>query len=83
MGMNQRIEELVVQASEYVNTVYTPPVRSKTPGKMWEDGHVGWHTQFNQKFAELIVRECCDLIDDVYTDQRIDRRIKKHFGVEE
>lgn len=81
--MNQRIEELVVQASEYVNTVYTPPVRSKTPGKMWEDGHVGWHTQFNQKFAELIVRECCDLIDDVYTDQRIDRRIKKHFGVEE
>ncbi len=56
--MNERIKYLAEQASEYVNTVYTPPVRSKTSGKMWEDGHVGWHTQFNQKFAELIVREC-------------------------
>jgi hypothetical protein len=41
-----------------VNETYTGPVRSKTPGKIWEDGHVGWHTQFNQKFAELIVQEC-------------------------
>ena len=56
--MNERIRELAVQASEYVNSVYTPPVRSKTPGKIWEDGHIGWHTQFNEKFAELIVREC-------------------------
>ena len=52
--MNQRIRELAEQAGEYVNEVYTPPVRSKTPGKIWEDGHIEWHTQFNQKFAELI-----------------------------
>ena len=56
--MNQRIQELSKQASDYVNEVYTAPVRSKTPGKIWEDGHISWHTQFNQKFAELIVKEC-------------------------
>ena len=57
-NMNKRIKELAKQAGEYVNEVYTPPVRSKTPGKIWEDGHVDWHTQFNQKFAELIIKEC-------------------------
>ena len=60
--MNERIRELALQAGDYVNSVYTPPVRSKTPGKIWEDGHVNWHVQFNQKFAELIVRECIDMI---------------------
>ena len=59
--MNERIKELALEAGEYVNEVYTPPVRSKTPGKIWEDGHIGWHTQFNQKFAELIVRECISI----------------------
>jgi hypothetical protein len=75
--MNQRIQELAEQAGEYVNEVYTPPVRSKTPGKIWEDGHVDWHIQFNQKFAELIVRECASqcLSDDCM-------RILNHFGVE-
>ena len=56
--MNEQIRQLAEQAGEYVNSVYTPPVRSKEPGKIWEDGHVDWHTQFNQKFAELIVKEC-------------------------
>ena len=56
--MNERIRELAKKAGDYVNEVYTPPVRSKTPGKIWEDGHVGWHEQFHEKFAELIVREC-------------------------
>ena len=52
------MKELAKQAAEYVNEVYTPPVRSKTPGKIWEDGHIGWHEQFHEKFAELIVKEC-------------------------
>ena len=38
-------------------------------------------------FAELIVRECAGIFEGIYTDQqrpeRIDIRIKKHFGVEE
>jgi hypothetical protein len=81
--MNDRIQELAVQAGEYVNSVYTPPIRSKTPGKIWEDGHIGWHTQFNQKFAELIVRECAKRVD--YWESRQGEHTEdllKYFGVE-
>ena len=88
--MNERIKELAKEAGEYVNSVYTPPVRSKTPGKIWEDGHIDWHTQFNRKFAELIVQECIDIISP-YT-VRMSRpgekylhpiqEIRKNFGVE-
>ena len=56
--MNERIQQLAEQAGDYVNEVYTPPVRSKTPGKIWEDGHIGWNEQFQAKFAELIIKEC-------------------------
>ena len=85
--MNERIKELAVQAGEYVNSVYTPPVRSKTPGKIWEDGHIGWHTQFNQKFAELIVQECANELlkwkDEPFPyDPGFGAiLIKSHFGV--
>ena len=83
--MNERIRELAEQAGEYVNEVYTPPVRSKTPGKIWEDGHVDWHEQFNQKFAELIVRECADVGSkfSLAHPEAIRGQIKRHFGVEE
>jgi hypothetical protein len=82
--MNERIRELSKQAGDYVNETYTGPVRSKTPGKIWEDGHIGWHTQFNEKFAELIVRECADLVDRAISDGGVDGRVvKEHFGVEE
>ena len=50
----EQIKKLAMQAGEYTNKVYVPPVRSKTPGKIWEDGHVGWHDIFNEKFAELV-----------------------------
>jgi hypothetical protein len=96
--VNERIKELIKQAGDYVNEVYTPPVRSKTPGKIWEDGHVGWHTQFNEKFAELIVRECAHVavfkddgrnVEGYMEIYRLQGRstaakmIKEHFGVEE
>jgi len=58
----KQIKKLAMQAGEYTNEVYVPPVRSKTPGKIWEDGHVGWHDIFNEKFAELVAaheREAC------------------------
>ena len=89
--MNERIKQLALEAGEYVNKVYTGPVRSKTPGKIWEDGHVDWHTQFNEKFAQLIVRECLTFvepmpgsgdIDDLALEAARDG-IKEHFGVEE
>jgi len=84
--MNERIQELVKQAGDYVNEVYTPPVRSKTPDKIWEDGHIAWTTLFNEKFAELIVRECAVIVADA-VDHREPAstyvgKIKQHFGVE-
>ena len=64
----EQIKKLAMQAGEYTNEVYVPPVRSKTPGKIWEGGHVGWHDIFNEKFAELVAaheREALlDLVDD-------------------
>jgi len=86
--MNERIRELAEQAGEYVNEVYTPPVRSKTPGKIWEDGHIEWHTQFNQKFAQLIVQECAEVVQEGRwmvppSQEQLARSIKQHFGVEE
>lgn len=45
----------------------------------------GMPTKQSLKFAELIVRECASIYEGVYTDQqrpeRIDKRIKQHFGV--
>ena len=88
--MNERIQKLALQAGEYVNSVYTPPVRSKTPGKIWEDGHIDWHPQFNEKFAELIVRECISIAQDRAAFDwappndvnHIIDEIREHFGVE-
>ena len=80
--MNERIEQLALEAGEYVNKVYTGPVRSKTPGKIWEDGHIDWHTQFNQKFAELIVQECSNFLKDTLDDHFAAEQLEEHFGVE-
>lgn len=80
--MNERIKELAKQAGDYVNEVYTPPVRSKTPGKIWEDGHIGWHEQFHEKFAELIVRACSNIAAH-HNSPDAAEDIMKHFGVEE
>jgi hypothetical protein len=88
--MNDKIRELAQQAGDYVNRVYTPPVRSNTPGKIWEDGHVDWHTQFNEKFAELIVRECAKYLEENSGYDDCDNawfpepeHLLRHFGVEE
>jgi hypothetical protein len=87
--MNERIKLLAKQAGDYVNEVYTEPVRSKTLGKIWEDGHIDWHTQFNQKFTELIVKECADVLlkwkgePFPFDEDLAASLIKEHFGVEE
>jgi hypothetical protein len=63
------IKRLAMQAGEYTNEVYVPPVRSKTPGKIWEDGHVGWHDIFNEKFAGLVAaheREQCAMVCETH-----------------
>ena len=84
--MNERIKLLAKQAGDYVNEVYTPPVRSKTPGKIWEDGHVDWHTQFNEKFAELIVEECmrmCEVAQVGYLTHGLEKEASGAFSVKQ
>jgi hypothetical protein len=72
--MNERINELFGQAlDESVPETWT----TLSPTQL---------LRLKEKFAELIVRECANIFEGVYTDQqrpeRIDKRIKEHFGVE-
>ncbi len=73
--MNERIRELAEQAREYATTRH--PV-SNIILSVNSD-------LFEQKFAELIVRECCDIFVELRTrpaDLAV-KDVKKHFGVEE
>ena len=70
--MNERIQELEKQCwSHYIDGVLI-------------DGHLHFNVQ---KFAELIIEECASLFPLTFTDEqyqrRIDKTIRKHFGVEE
>ena len=77
--MNERIRELWDEAAKSVAAYPSGQNNS-------------WETQVNfmDKFAELIVRECLEIVedeDDGSADTKSVRwamiRIKKHFGVEE
>jgi hypothetical protein len=67
--------------------------RIKLPDQEWlgydpERGDMHGYTFDQMKdFAKLIINECASIYEGVYTDQqrpeRIDTRIKEHFGVEE
>ena len=71
--MNERIQQLAIKAYEACD--------KRTYGTI--------HSQeeFNQKFAELIVRECMSLVSEPGPDMNDTERgilaqIKEHFGVE-
>ncbi len=66
--MNERMYELINQC--FIGT---------TDGKLSE-----LNTVANvEKFAELIVRECAELVDRAISDGGVDGRVlKQHFGVE-
>ena len=64
--MNERLQELADQAQKYVYEMF--------------DGNIDRNTErFKVKFAELIVKECAELMpqDNLYN------MVLKHFGVEE
>ena len=66
--MNERIKQLATQAANYANT--------------YDDAGADiWFEMYNQKFAELIVRECADIADTAEPFLSSDL-IKKHFGVD-
>ena len=82
--MNERIKQLAKQAEEYADIEYNA-------------SDLDWYELKEEKFAELIVKECCHIMnttaikaeesntymgDDVPT--RVHQyKIKQHFGVEE
>ena len=77
--MNERIKELALQAMTYVT--HNPKANKLNSGDM-----------FDEKFAELIVRECLAQVDKVDVMLEDDKEktgvawvgyaIEKHFGVE-
>ena len=81
--MNERIKQLAEQAEQYADDTFnSDPAKYDTP----EQEKV-WCEMMQEKFAELIVRECIDWCNaharDDGTAQRIAEDIKKDFGVEE
>ena len=72
--MNERIRLLAEQANDYANHL----------DKIGVDE--GWQNIFNQKFAQLIVKECADLVDtlnEAYdAPSTAGKFIKTHFGIE-
>ena len=77
--MNARIQELKKQAWEYAMAVHDGHIVPPLDKEVWPIDKV-----LDEKFAELIVKECAD-----YAEHTLDlagykaNMIKKHFGVEE
>ena len=79
--MNERIKQLALEAGKYADE--TQPLGSYTRNGMWLYA-------YNEKFAELIVRECMRktagyLFEDEFGDSDVkeaSEELAKHFGVE-
>ena len=79
--MNERIRELVKQAGGHFSThnLASNPVQHRESIELWDKNI--------EKFAELIVQECCRALNPMLRDmisrgQAVDM-IKQHFEVEE
>ena len=72
--MNERIKQLAKQAEEYADIEYNA-------------SDLDWYELKEEKFAELIIKECVDLVDtlnEAYdAPSTAGKFIKKHFGIEE
>ena len=77
--MNKRIRELAEHAHEYALEVYDQ--RIATEGQ----GNVLFYQIRDDKYAELIVRECIFAVEDAggIDKYHYTKAISKHFGVEE
>ena len=83
--MNERIEKLALQARAEVRADWDKG--NKIP---YPEAHDAFQRDNDQKFAELIVRECADIAKhhvmniSTYADAEfVEEQIGKHFGVEE
>ena len=69
--MNERIKQLAEQAGNHADT--------------YDDANGPiWFQMYNEKFAELIVKECIDVVEDAggIDKYHYTGAIGKHFGVE-
>jgi hypothetical protein len=84
--MNERIKELKKQAWEYTMAVHDGHIVPPLDKEVWPVDKV-----FDEKFAELIVRECMNAVCDprtTYLESMTEssamytarERIRKHFG---
>ena len=74
--MNERIDELLWQAGGYTKLSY--------PNDTFLDGRYALTQLQLDKFAELIVKECCDQFVELRTRPAdlAAKDVKKYFGVE-
>ena len=78
--MNERIKELAAQAYMQERLAECPTWK---PNPVYDCLMKDFEQVF-EIFAELIVRECADLVDRTISDGGVDGRVvKEHFGVEE
>ena len=82
--MNQTIKELALEAFQPINDITTEGVADRNTFDQ------AWFQLYNQKFAELIVRQCLNqcyhrgMNDELYAGQlKAAAYIEQHFGVEE
>ncbi len=83
--MNERIKELVKRAGGHISmrNLASNPVQHIESVELWDDRI--------EKFAELIVKECCDVLQTEtirhdgygYNQGFLHKKVKEHFGVEE
>lgn len=84
--MNERIRELTVQAWEWADDAYE---KQNNQFVSYGDNPIGYTTSqlFEQKFAELIVKECVNFGMVVFLNDHKTvpvfpaKQIKQHFGV--
>ena len=73
--MNERIRNLAEHCDFYVGNEH------------YNESHEEKQRLWVEKFAELIIQECASLFPLTFTDEqyqrRIDKTIRKHFGVDE
>jgi hypothetical protein len=77
--MNERIVKLISEADSHARSIadkYAPDCGQVS--YLWEDA-------FRKKFAELLIRECAELMEKQHswiTNVAASKLIRTHFGVE-
>ena len=66
--MNEPIQKFAEQADLFADSKL----------QMKGEYHPDWHDIRDEKFAELIVKDCIDLVPWMY-----EAKIKEHFGIKE